>query len=58
LNGCGLARDTQSIAFFNTPGIDPLYSGDTITNASAASSRERNSCAPSGRPAAVSTSPS
>ena len=47
LNGCGLARDTQSIAVFNTPGIEALYSGDTMMQ-SADSSRERNACDPAG----------
>src|SRR5258707_14414705 len=26
-------RDTQSMAFFNPPGIDQLYSGDTMISA-------------------------
>lgn len=29
-------HDAQSIAFFSTPGIEPLYSGVSISNASAA----------------------
>ena len=34
LKGCGRRRDTQSIAFLRTPGIDPLYSGEATTRAS------------------------
>src|SRR5580765_3815509 len=49
LNGCGRNRETQSIEFFRKPGIEPLYSGDEIINASFAKSRLRNSFAPSGR---------
>src|SRR5207253_8505781 len=45
LNGCGRNRDTQSIRFFSSPGIDPLYSGEAMTNPSfeigRASCRER-----------------
>jgi len=50
LNGCGRNRDTQSITFFSAPGIDPLYSGAAMTNASFASSRRRSSVAPDGKP--------
>jgi hypothetical protein len=46
------------MAFFKTPGIEALYSGDTITNPLAASSRWRNASAPVGIPSAVSVSPS
>ena len=35
LNGCSFMRDTQSMAFFSPPGIDQLYSGDTMISASA-----------------------
>src|SRR6516164_1453092 len=35
LNGCSFMRDTQSIAFFRPPGIDQLYSGDTMITPSA-----------------------
>ena len=35
LNGCSFMRDTQSIAFFRPPGIDQLYSGDTMISPSA-----------------------
>jgi hypothetical protein len=52
LNGCGLYRDTQSIAFFRTPGNETLYSGAAITNASTSSSRLRNCSAPGGKPVA------
>jgi hypothetical protein len=27
LNGCGRNRDTQSIIFFKSPGMEALYSG-------------------------------
>ncbi len=35
--------DAQSMAFFSTPGIEPLYSGVTTKSASAASIRSRRS---------------
>src|SRR5215472_3727243 len=35
LNGCSFMRDIQSIAFFRPPGIDQLYSGDTMISPSA-----------------------
>ena len=35
LNGCSFMRETQSMAFFKPPGIDQLYSGETMTMASA-----------------------
>jgi hypothetical protein len=44
--------------FFNAPGIDALYSGDAITNPSAASRRRRSSSAPAGMPSSRSRSPS
>ncbi len=48
LNGCGRNRETQSITFFRRPGIEPLYSGEEIMNASFAKSRFLNSIAPFG----------
>src|SRR5712692_1613723 len=50
LNGCGRYRDTQSIAFLSSPGIEELYSGETTTKASLASSRRRNASTPGGNP--------
>jgi hypothetical protein len=41
LKGCGLNRETQSIELFRTPGIEALYSGLAITNASLAVMRSR-----------------
>ena len=35
--------DAESIAFFSTPGIEPLYSGVTTSSASATSMRSRRS---------------
>src|SRR5436190_15270874 len=37
LNGCGLRRETQSIAFLSTPGIEALFSGDLGTDPSCGS---------------------
>src|SRR5438552_4012908 len=51
LNGCGLKRDTQSIEFFNTPGIEALYSGELITKASLLWMHSRSLSAPGGNPA-------
>jgi hypothetical protein len=56
LNGCGLRRDTQSIEFLSTPGIEALYSGEATTNPLQASSRRRNSSAPGGNPSSFWTS--
>src|ERR1043165_7216589 len=56
LNGWGRKRDVQSIVFFSAPGIEPLYSGAAMRNASAARSRSRNRCAPAGSPSASSAS--
>ena len=56
LNGCGRNRDTQSIRFFRSPGIDPLYSGDAMTNASFPSTRRFSSVAPGGKPSFACTS--
>jgi hypothetical protein len=39
LNGCGRTRETQSMTFFSTPGIDALYSGEAMMNASFATGR-------------------
>ena len=58
LNGCGLNRETQSIAFLRAPGMEALYSGDATTKASASSKRRRNSSAPAGKPSDDWTSPS
>ena len=46
--GCGWKRETQSTAFLSTPGIEALYSGEQITNASVAFSRRRSSSAAAG----------
>src|SRR6185295_965484 len=45
LNGCGRNLETQSMTFFITPGIEPLYSGDKIMKASFSRMRFRNSSA-------------
>jgi hypothetical protein len=58
LNGCGRMRDAQSITFLSTPGIEALYSGEEIMNASAALSRRLNSCAGAGIVPSASMSPS
>src|SRR5437868_424775 len=58
LKGCGLKRDTQSMTFFNTPGMDELYSGDAMMTASAAFRRRHSSRAPAGTPSSRSTSKS
>ena len=38
-DGSAAGRDSQSMAFFSTPGREALYSGDTSNNPSAAASR-------------------
>ena len=43
-NGESSPRDAQSMEFFNLPGIEYLYSGDTIKIASAFASLSRNVC--------------
>ena len=43
-------RDAQSIAFFNTPGMPKLYSGEHITTPSLESTAALNSRTASGRP--------
>src|SRR6516165_3834245 len=48
LNGCGRKRETQSMEFLISPGMEPLYSGDEIMKASFANNRLRNSSAPGG----------
>jgi hypothetical protein len=58
LKGCGLNRDTQSIAFLSSPGIDALYSGDAMTKASESSRRARSASAPLGKPSRSCTSAS
>src|SRR5687767_5303631 len=57
VNGCGLKRDVQSMTFLSTPGIEALYSGDTMMKPSLASSRSLRRLAPSGMPSR-SSSPS
>src|ERR1700681_1575768 len=56
LKGCGSIRETQSIAFFRTPGMEALYSGEEITSASQLSRRRLTSRAPPGGPVSCSTS--
>src|SRR5688500_3589689 len=56
LNGCGRNLETQSILFFILPGIEALYSGDAIINASFAKSRFLNCSAPAGCESFVSKS--
>src|SRR5262245_45131417 len=51
-NGCSFMRDTQSIAFFNPPGIDQLYSGVTNRTPSDARIAVANSSAGPGNPEA------
>lgn len=58
LKGCGRLRDTQSIRFLRTPGIEALYSGETMTRAFAPRSRSVKRAAAAGGPSAVSESPS
>lgn len=48
---------SQSIAFFSTPGIDELYSGDDTRTTRAAPMRSRMSDTPRGNPSAASASP-
>ena len=50
--------DSQSIAFFRTPGIELLYSGVTIKRPSVAAILVFNSSTIVGMPSAASTSPS
>src|SRR4029450_3099190 len=49
-NGCSFMRDTQSIAFFNPPGIDQLYSGVTNRTPSDARIAVARSSAGPGQP--------
>jgi hypothetical protein len=56
LNGCGWWRDTQSMTFLSWPGIEALYSGEQMTNATAAVSRRCSSRGPGGSPSARWTS--
>ena len=51
-------RDSQSIAFLNTPGIELLYSGVTSSRPSAAAIASFNSATAGGMPADASRSPS
>ncbi|MNC89721.1 hypothetical protein D3C83_56990 [compost metagenome] len=50
-------RDSQSIAFLNTPGMELLYSGVTSSSPSAAATLSFSNFTAAGAPAA-STSPS
>jgi hypothetical protein len=50
LNGCSFMRESQSIAFFRTPGIDQLYSGVTNRTPSAARIAAARSLAGPGKP--------
>jgi hypothetical protein len=50
LNGCSFIRESQSIAFFSTPGIDQLYSGVTNKTPSAARMAAARSSAGPGKP--------
>src|SRR5262249_19876113 len=51
-NGCSFMRETQSIAFFNPPGIDQLYSGVTNSAPSPARIAVARSSAGAGKPEA------
>ena len=51
-------RDSQSIAFLKTPGIELLYSGVTISSASAPTIASFKAATAGGIPSAASTSPS
>ncbi len=51
LNGCSFMRDTQSMAFLSPPGIDQLYSGDTMMIASAARMASAQALTSAGKPA-------
>ena len=53
-----LGRDSQSIAFLNTPGIELLYSGVTSSSPSAATIASFSAATAGGMPSAVSMSPS
>src|ERR1700737_614426 len=57
LKGWGSIRETQSTAFFRTPGMEALYSGEEMTNASQPTRRRLNSRAPLGGPDSSNTSP-
>ena len=50
LNGWSFMRDTQSIAFFSAPGIDQLYSGDTMISASALRMASAHAFTSAGKP--------
>ena len=49
-NGWSFMRETQSIAFFSTPGIDQLYSGEQISTPSAARIAAARSLTGPGKP--------
>ena len=50
LNGWSFMRETQSMAFLSTPGIDQLYSGVTNSTPSAARMAAAISSAGRGKP--------
>ena len=47
---CSGGRDSQSNTFFNTPGIEKLYSGVTTSSASARLNCSRNATTGCGNP--------
>ena len=53
LNGCSFMRDTQSMAFFKPPGIDQLYSGETMISASAPRMASAHALTSAGKPLAA-----
>ena len=50
LNGWSFMRDTQSMAFFRPPGIDQLYSGETMITPSALRMASAHACTSAGKP--------
>ena len=52
-NGWSFMRDTQSMAFFNPPGIDQLYSGETMIRPSALRMASAQAFTSAGKPLAV-----
>src|ERR1700690_2015565 len=50
LNGWSFKRETQSMAFLSTPGIDQLYSGVTNSTPSAARIASASSLTGAGKP--------
>ena len=56
--GCpATGRDTQSMAFFRSGEIEPLYSGEAIRKPSWARNSSFSRAAPDGRPSPASRSP-